>query len=94
VPCASCGGATDCRREEAEGRWPGGGVRRGLQAVAGRRCVSALGRQGQGGRRLLEGGVRQLQEGGVRCREGRQWRAGVGDWGDREEWGDAVRVSQ
>jgi hypothetical protein len=88
VPRASCGGVAGCWREEAEGRrfasgqWPGGGVRR-PSAVGGREG----------------GGVRQLREGGVRRREGRGRRAGAacgtcGGLGGREEWGDAVRVSQ
>jgi hypothetical protein len=52
-------------RRFASGRWSGGRVCRGLQAVAGRRCASALSRQGQGGRRLREGSVGRA-EGGVR----------------------------
>jgi hypothetical protein len=51
-------------RRFVSGRWPGGRVCRGLQAAAGRRCASALGRRGAGraaaagGRRAASGGPR------------------------------------
>jgi hypothetical protein len=64
-------------------QWPGGEVHRGLQARPGggvRRPWAVWGREGDGCGRVACGGC-------GRVAEGRGRRAGVRDWGGREEWG-------